>query len=133
MAFASGGLGAVHALAYPIGTEYHLSHGRANSVMLPHVMRYNLAGNPEKYAAIALFMGKDIEGLSDLEAALLAVEAVEELLTTLQIPFHLRDYGIRKEDLPKLVQGAMRFSRLFIPNPRDLKEEDVSSIYEGAY
>jgi alcohol dehydrogenase class IV len=133
MAFASGGLGAVHALAYPIGTGYHLSHGRANSVMLPHVMRYNLVGNPEKYAAIALFMGKDIEGLSDLEAAPLAVEAVEELLTTLQIPFHLRDYGIRKEDLPKLVEGGMRFSRLFIPNPRDLNEEDVSSIYEGAY
>jgi len=133
MAFASGGLGAVHALAYPIGTGYRISHGRANSVMLPHVMRYNLAGNPEKYAAIALLMGKDIEGLSDLEAALLSVEAVEELLTTLQIPFHLSNYGIQEEDFPKLVEGAMRFSRLFIPNPRDLKEEDVYSIYEGAY
>jgi len=133
MAFASGGLGAVHALAYPIGTGYRISHGRANSMMLPHVMRYNLAGNPEKYAAIALLMGKDIEGLSDLEAALLSVEAVEELLTTLQIPFHLSNYGIQEEDFPKLVEGAMRFSRLFIPNPRDLKEEDVYSIYEGAF
>lgn len=133
MAFASGGLGAVHALAYPIGTEYHISHGRANSVMLPHVMRYNLAGNPEKYAAIALFMGKDIEELSDLEAAQQAVEAVEKLLTTLQIPIQLRNYGIPKEDFPKLVEGGMKFSRLFIPNPRDLKEEDIYSIYEGAY
>ncbi|NWF92721.1 MAG: iron-containing alcohol dehydrogenase [Syntrophaceae bacterium] len=133
LAFASGGLGAVHALAYPIGTGYHLSHGRANSVMLPHVMRYNLPGNPEKYAAIASLMGKEIEGLSDPEAALLAVEAVEELLTTLQIPFHLHEYGIPKEGLPRLVEGAMKFSRLFIPNPRDLKEEDVFSIYEQAY
>jgi alcohol dehydrogenase class IV len=133
MAFASGGLGAVHALAYPIGTGYHMSHGRSNAVMLPHVMRYNLPGNPEKYAAIAALMGKDIDGLSALEAGLLSVEAVEELLTTLQIPFHLHDYGIPKEDIPKLVEGGMKFSRLFITNPRDLNEGDVRSLYEGAY
>jgi alcohol dehydrogenase class IV len=133
IAFASGGLGAVHALAYPIGTEYHMSHGRSNAVMLPHVMRFNLSGKPEKYAAIAALMGKDIEGLSALEAALLSVEAVEELLITLQIPFHLHDYRIPKEDIPKLVEGGMKFSKLFIANPRDLKEEDVRSLFEGAY
>ena len=133
MAFASGGLGAVHALAYSIGTEYHLSHGRSNAIMLPHGMRYNLSGNGEKYAAIAAFMGKNIQGLSTLEAALLSVEAVEKLLTTLQISFHLRDYGIPKGGIPKLVEGGMKFSRLFIPNPRDLKEEDVRNLYEAAY
>jgi alcohol dehydrogenase class IV len=133
IAFASGGLGAVHALAYAIGTEYHLSHGRSNAVMLPHVMRYNLPGNPEKYAAIAALMGKDIEGLSALEAARLSVEAVEELLTTLQIPFYLHEYRISKEDIPKLVEGGLKFSRLFITNPRDLNERDVRSLYEGAY
>jgi alcohol dehydrogenase class IV len=42
LAFGSGGLGAVHALAYPLGTEYHVTHGRTNAIMLPHVMRYNL-------------------------------------------------------------------------------------------
>jgi len=133
MAFASGGLGAVHALAYSIGTEYHLSHGRSNAIMLPHGMRYNLSGNAEKYVAIAAFMGKNIQGLSTLEAALLSVEAVEKLLTTLQISFHLRDYGIPKGGIPKLVEGGMKFSRLFIPNPRDLKEEDVRNLYEAAY
>jgi len=133
MAFASGGLGAVHALAYTIGTGYRLSHGRSNAIMLPHVMRYNLPGNPEKYAAIAALMGKDIKGLSALEAALLSVEAVEELLTTLQIPFHLQDYGIPKEDIPKLVEGGMKFSRLFVPNPRDMNELEVHSLFEAAY
>jgi len=133
MAFASGGLGAVHALAYPIGTGYRISHGRSNSVMLPHVMRYNLTGNPEKYAAIAALMGKEIEGLPSLEAALLSVEAAEELLTTVQIPFRLHDYGIPKDDFPKLVEGGMKFSRLFVLNPRDLKEEDLFWIYEQAY
>ena len=133
MAFASGGLGAVHALAYPIGTEYHLPHGRSNAIMLPYIMKYNLSGNPEKYANVAGFMGKDIEGLSATKGALLAIEAVQELLETVQIPYRLRDYGISKKDFPKFVEGAMKFARLFVPNPRDLTEQDVLSIYEGAH
>lgn len=133
MAFASGGLGAVHALAYVIGTEFKQSHGRSNAIMLPHVMRYNLPGNPTKFASIAALMGKDVEGLSDREAAELAVEAVEELLTTVGISYRLRDYGIKESDIPKLVEGGMKFSRLFAVNPRDLTEADVRGIYEGAY
>jgi alcohol dehydrogenase class IV len=132
-AFASGGLGAVHALAYPVGTEYRLPHGRSNAIMLPHVVKYNLSGNPEKYANVAALMGKRIEGLPVLKGALLAVEAVQELLEIVQIPYRLRDYGISKKDFPKCVEGAMRFARLFVPNPRDLREEDVLSIYEQAY
>jgi alcohol dehydrogenase class IV len=133
MAFASGGLGAVHALAYPVGTEFHLPHGRSNAIMLPHVMKYNLSGNPEKFATIAALMGEDVEGLSAMEAAELSVEAVEDLLSTVQIPFHLRDYGIPEGAIPKLIEGGMRFARLFIPNPRDLNEADVRSVFEEAY
>jgi len=132
-AFASGGLGAVHALAYPIGTEYHLAHGRSNAIMLPHIMKFNCSGSPEKYASIAAFMGKRTEGLPAVKGALLAIEAVQELLETLQIPYRLRDYGVSKKDFPKCVEGAMRFARLFVPNPRDLTEEDVLSVYEEAY
>ncbi len=133
MAFASGGLGAVHALAYPVGTEFHLPHGRSNAIMLPHVMRYNLCGNPEQFGLIADLMGKDVEGLSAAEAAELSVEAVEELLSTVKIPYHLRDYGITEKDIPRLVEGGMKFARLFTLNPRDLTEQDVRSVYEEAY
>jgi|Deesub1362A_J573_1020465.scaffolds.fasta_scaffold00324_16 alcohol dehydrogenase class IV len=133
LAFASGGLGAVHALAYPLGTEYHMPHGRSNAIMLPHVMKYNLSGSPEKYAAVAELMGKDVEGLSVREAAELAVEAVLELLEAIDISCRLRDYGIPEEDIPKLTEGGMKQSRLFVPNPRDLDEKDVRAIYEAAY
>jgi len=68
-----------------------------------------------------------------VKGALLAIEVVQELLETLQIPYRLRDYGISKKDFPKFVEGAMKFARLFVPNPRDLREEDVLSIYEAAY
>lgn len=133
MAFASGGLGAVHGLCYPLGTEYHMSHGRSNAIMLPHVMKFNIPGNPEKFARIAFLMGMDVEGLSQLEAAHAAVEAVEQLLDSLQVPYHLRDYGIPESDLPKLVAGGMKQTRLFVPNPRDLNEEDVKAIFREAY
>jgi alcohol dehydrogenase len=133
MAFASGGLGAVHAMAYVIGTEFKQAHGRSNAIMLPHIMRYNIPGNPAKFADIASLMGEDIEGLTDREAAQVAVDAVEDLLTTVNISFRLRDYGIKESDIPKLVEGGMKFARLFTINPRDLTEADVRSIYEEAY
>jgi len=133
MAFGSGGLGAVHALAYPLGTEYHMTHGRTNAIMLPHVMHYNLSGSPEKYAWIAELMGQDTAGYSPLEAAELAVVAIQELLDTISVSCQISDYGISEADLPKLVAGGMKQARLFVPNPRDLKEADVVSIYKEAY
>jgi len=133
LAFTSGGLGAVHGLAYVLGTEYHMSHGRSNAIMLPHVMRYNLIGNYRKYANIAEAMGEVVEGLSIAEQAELSVEAVKKLLTAVGISYKLSDYGIPRSDLPKLVEGGMKQARLFVPNPRDLTEEDVRKIYEGAF
>jgi len=133
MAFGSGGLGAVHALAYPLGTEYHMTHGRTNAIMLPHVMSYNIPGSPERIARIAELMGKDIEGYGAMEAADLAVEAIQELLETIKISCQIQDYGILESDLPKLVAGGMKQARLFVPNPRDLNEEDVVAIYREAY
>jgi alcohol dehydrogenase class IV len=132
-AFTSGGLGAVHGLAYVLGTDYHMAHGRSNAIMLPHVMSFNTTGNLQKYTDIAQAMGEHVEGLSLYEAAEKSVNAVKRLLTTVNIFFNLSFYGILKEDLPKLVEGGMKQSRLFVPNPRDLSEEDVRSIYEGAF
>ncbi len=133
LAFASGGLGAVHGLAYVLGTEYHMSHGRSNAIMLPHVMDFNKVGNLQKFADIAEAMGQPVDGLSVSEAADLAVEAVFDLMEAVNASPWLSDYGIAKDDLPKLVQGGMAQARLFLPNPRDLTEEDVRSIYRNAF
>ena len=133
MAFGSGGLGAVHALAHALGTVHHMPHGRTNAIMLPHIMKYNLAGNPEKFAAIAELMGYDTDGLTIMEAAEQSVVAVRDLLDTLSVSYRLADYEFPMEEIPILVEAAMRQSRLFIPNPRDLVEVDVKAIYEEAY
>ena len=133
MAFASGGVGAVHALAYPLGTDFHMTHGRTNAIMLPHIVAYNLAGSIRKYARIAYLMDQDVEGLPAMEAAEMAPAAILELLETMNVSCRISDYGIPEAALPKLVAGAMNQSRLFVANPRDISEEDVKAIYQAAY
>ncbi len=133
LAFASSRLGIVHGLAYVIDTEYHLPHGRANAIMLPHVMNFNCTGNLTKFARIAEAMGENVAGKSTYEAAGQSVKAVENLLNAVQIPFRLSAYGVSRDDLPKLVEGGMKQARLFIPNPRDVSREDLKKIYENAF
>lgn len=133
MAFSSGGLGGVHALAYPLGTDYHLPHGRSNAIILPHVMEFNLIGNAEKFSRIAGALGVKTEHLSPKESARRAVEEVKGLLEEIRIPYRLRDYDITKDAIPSLVEGAMKQTRLFATNPRDLQEQNLQEIYERAW
>jgi alcohol dehydrogenase class IV len=129
MAFTSGGLGAVHGLAYVIGTEYHLPHGRSIAIMLPHVMDYNKIGNLSKYARIAQAMGENIQPLSTYEAAEKSVDALRRLLESVNISVRLSDYGSSEADIPRLAEIGMKQTRLFVPNPRDLVEEDLKNIF----
>lgn len=132
LAMNSGGVGAVHGLSNILGIKYHMSHGRANAVMLPYVVDYNKIGNPIKYAAIALAMGENTEGLSPYNSAEKLVLSLFRLLEILNIPAKLSTYGVTKADIPSLVEGGMKLSRLFVPNPRNLTKEDVKSIYTKA-
>ena len=132
LAFGSGGVGAVHALAYVLDTEWHMSHGRTNAIMLPYVVDYNKTGAMEKYANIARAIGENTAGLTDHQAVELLVLRLFQLLEDVGIPSKLGAYGITEADLPKLVAGGMKQSRLFAVNPRDLTEEDVAKIYRNA-
>ena len=133
LAWQSGGLGAVHALSFILETEANLRHARATSIMLPHVMDYNKIGNPFKFGQIAQAMGENVNGLPLYEAAEKSIDAVKKLLEALHISMRLSDYGVSKEKLPNLVEGAMKQARLFPPNPRSLTREDVKNIYLKAF
>jgi len=133
IAFANAGVTAVHAFAYPLGGEFHVAHGLANSVMLPHVMRFNLLGNLPKFADIGSALGLDTEHLTDKEAALEALEAVEDLMEDLTIPRRLRDLNIPQEAIPSLAEGVMKVTRLLANNPRRITLEDARRIYEEAW
>jgi len=132
MAFASGGLGACHGLAYPLGTEFHMPHGKSNALMIAHVMAFNCMASLERYAEVAVAMGENIAGLSIYEAAAKSVDAVKRLLAAVNISSRLSDYGIGEKDVPKLVEGALKQSRFYVPNPRNLIEADIEAIYRKA-
>lgn len=134
MAFTGAGLGAVHALAYPLATECHFTHGRSNAVMLPYVMEFNKISNFSKFAAMAEAMGEKTQNLCLRGAAGKAIVSVKELMENLGILGKLRDYGIPKEALPKLAEaGFVSGKRLLPNNPRAMHLEDAKEIYERAY
>jgi len=129
MAFCTAGVTAVHAFAYPIGAEFHISHGVANSIMLTPVMEFNKLGSLERFAEIADFLGENTDGLTTREAADTAVEAMRTLAADLKIPEHLSEFGIEDKDIPDLAEGVMKVTRLLANNPRDLSQKDAEEIY----
>jgi alcohol dehydrogenase class IV len=132
LAFVSSSVGAVHALSYPLGGSYHLTHGRSLAAILPHVMQFNLPGNPERYARVAELTGKWTEGLSRLDAASLAVEAVMEILDAVEVSYRLEDYGASENDIDKLTEDALATAPFFEYNPRNFNERNIKAIYRSA-
>ena len=133
LGLANAGVGAVHSLSYPLGGKYGVSHGLANTIMLPHVMAFNLPGTLEKFAVIAETMGELIDTLPLREAAFMAVEAVQALIEDCGIYTTLEDLSIPEEALPELAEGAMTVLRPLENNPRKLTIEDAIDIYGEAY
>lgn len=129
MAFANAGVTAVHAFAYPIGAEFHIPHGVANSIMLIPVMEFNMMGNLEKFAILADLFGEKRKNLNLKASAQLAVNAMKDLAKDLEIPEHLADFGIKDSDIPMLAQGVMKVTRLLANNPRTLTIKDAEDIY----
>lgn len=129
IAFANAGVTAVHAFAYPIGAEFHIPHGVANSIMLVPVMEFNMVGNLPKFAAVAEFLGENTEGMSLREAAQLTVEALHSLAEDIRIPSTLEQFGVKDKDVPGLAEGVMKVTRLLANNPRGLTKEDAEEIY----
>ncbi|HLV06101.1 MAG TPA: iron-containing alcohol dehydrogenase [Croceibacterium sp.] len=122
---------AVHALAYPLGGEFHVAHGVANSLLLPHVMRFNMETAPERYAAIAGALGERTSGDAAADARR-GVERIERLSESCGIDRRLSDIGIGHNALPKMAAAAMTVQRLLRNNPREVTEADALRIYEAA-
>jgi alcohol dehydrogenase len=133
LGLANAGVGAVHSLSYPLGGKYGVSHGLANTVMLPHVMSFNLPGSLEKFAIVAEVMGEIIDDLPLREAAYLAVEAVQSLIEDCGVYTTLEDLNIPEEDFPELAKVAMTVVRPLENNPRKVTMEDAIEIYGEAY
>ena len=130
---ANAGVTAVHSLSYPLGGKYGVSHGLANTMMLPATMAFNLPGALEKFADVAEAMGECTDGLPAREAAYLALDAVEALIEDCGISSSLSQFGIKVKDFPALADVALTVARPLENNPRKVTKEDMIAIYAQAF
>ena len=131
-AFSNSPVGAVHALAYPLGGRFHLPHGLTNALMLGPVLRHNLQVAAPLYAELAdVVLGPST---GDVEARPMAfVEFMEDLMKRSGAPRRLRDCNVPEHSLPLLARDAMMQTRLLMNNPVNVTEADALALYQQAY
>jgi alcohol dehydrogenase len=129
-AFANSPVGAVHALAYPLGGIYHIPHGLSNSLVLPHVLRFNA---PEAEHLYAELMPVILPGVEIANASEQLADYFLDLAKELGLETRLREVGIPENALENLAEQSMFQERLLINNPRSVSYGEALSIYQQAY
>lgn len=132
MSFSNAGVGNVHAMAHQLGAIYDMPHGLANAVILPYVMEFNIISRQSKYIEIAKQLGEPIDGLSPIEAAMKSCSAVRALNNDLNIPYRLKECGIKEEDLKMLTTKTMDDGAMDT-NPRSTTAEDMEYLWQWVF
>ena len=135
-AFANSPVAAVHALAYPIGGTFHVSHGLSNSLVLPYVLRFNSVDSKasKDYAELAPYVFPDIDTNKGAQSVCAEfIDKLESLSKKLGLPQKLREVDIPKNACEKMAKDAMKQTRLLVNNPREVTEKDALNIYHSAW
>ncbi|MEH7302640.1 bifunctional acetaldehyde-CoA/alcohol dehydrogenase [Neobacillus drentensis] len=148
MAFANSFLGINHSLAHVLGAEFHISHGRANALLLPHVIRYNSA-KPNKfmtypkyeyfiadkrYCEIAKMLG--LPASSTEEGVDSLITAIIKLAEELDISMSIQANGVTKSEFESKVAGLAELAfddQDTIANPKQPFVSELAEIYRQAY
>ncbi|HZC77684.1 MAG TPA: iron-containing alcohol dehydrogenase, partial [Ktedonobacterales bacterium] len=132
-ALASVAMGLHHGLCHVLGGTTGAAHGDANSVMLPHVMRFNLEATAPQIAPAAAAMGLAAAGLRPDVAAAVVAHQVAEWVEQMRLPRRLREIGVREEQLPEL--SALAFaSRTVQSNPKPVASaEQIEALLRAAW
>jgi alcohol dehydrogenase class IV len=130
-AFANAPVGAIHALAYPIGGQFHVSHGLSNALVMPHVMRFNATEAASDYARIYDAIG--LKGaMCDASKSEALIDELERICKAIGLERKLTEVGIKQENLAAMADEAITIDRLLVNNPAPMTREDIFSLYEAA-
>jgi alcohol dehydrogenase class IV len=132
MAFANAPVGAVHALAYPIGGLFHVPHGLSNALVLSPVLAFNMEAARVHYAELGRVIAPNARNHSDEAAAAAFVEAMQQLVADMPMEQRMTEVGVQRQDIDRMAIDAMKVTRLLVNNPRDVTLEDVVSLYLAA-
>ena len=136
MSFANSPVAAVHALAYPLGGKYKITHGLSNALILPHVITFNMKDedirNSYLYLSDIIFPQiKHIKNPKDKSLAF--INEFINLSKRFNLPTTIRELGIPKKACREMSVEAMKQERLLINNPISLTQKDIQNIYEQAW
>lgn len=123
---------AVHALAYPLGGEFHIAHGLSNAVLLPAVFRFNAEATPERHAAVAIALGATPQ-TTPLDTAFAGAARLEEISEACGIQTDLARLNLSRDAIPGMAASAMTVQRLLRNNPRDITQNDAERIYAQCF
>ncbi|MEF7493783.1 iron-containing alcohol dehydrogenase [Lysinibacillus sphaericus] len=133
LAFFNAGVAGVHALAYPLGGQFHIAHGDSNAVLLPYVMGYIRQSCEKRMKDILDAMGLSSAYLSQEEASYKCVDALQQLVQDVNIPSTLKGFDIPEEALEQLTDDATKQTRILARSPMLLEREDIYAIYRAAF
>ena len=125
LSFDIAGLGAVHALAHPLGGRHHIAHGLANSIMMPHVLRHNAETSEDQYIEALKYMGREVSSAEE------AAVSLTQFSKDIGLPTKLSEIGIKADDLVQLSKDAVADVNHY-RNPVKCTEESLLEIYKQA-
>ncbi len=123
---------AVHALAYPLGGEFHIAHGLSNAILLPHVFRFNAVASPDRHAQVALALGVPA-AQTDLETAYAGAHKLHQMAIDCGIEMNLAQHGLDRSAIPRMAEAAMTVTRLLRNNPREITYDDCIALYSQCF
>lgn len=133
IAFSNAQIGLVHATAHSAGALYKVPHGLANSIMLPHVMQYNMDDVSDRYALVADAMGVKEKGMSDEEASQAAIESIFALTKKIGLPQKLSEVGVPESGLEAIADLSLSDGSI-VYNPKPIFEsEEVMEVLKKAF
>lgn len=131
VAITNSGTGGVHALAYPLGGTYGMSHGLSNSILLAEVMEFNAEAVPGKFGKIVELMGIDTNGLSEEQITKSALDKIRKLVNDVGIS--IEGFEVSEKGLDNLAALAIsEQQRLIKNNPRPITYKIAREIYKNS-
>jgi alcohol dehydrogenase len=131
-AFANAPVAAVHALAYPLGGHFHISHGHSNALVLTEVLKFNAPHAKQYYAELMCWLDPKSTGCTDGLCDLF-IDHMQNHLDKSGLVLKLKDLNVAENMLEQLANDAMLQTRLLQNNPRELIQQDALQIYQAIY
>jgi alcohol dehydrogenase len=125
MAFANSSCCAVHALALPLGGQFHIPHGVITGCFAGEMMRHNAAACVDAFAELSTALGWGAMQPLDFPARL------DTMAKTIGLSSRLAQTPVPDEAISKMARDAVAIRRLMDPNPREVTEADAARIYRA--